>query len=81
MLSLALAQPKISRFKLIIIEFCEIPSRKIQTNWVRAKILDLDAKRFAPVDGLASWPGVPSPPPPSSPQIGQAGLNVTSAGS
>ena len=38
--------------------------------------MDLDAKRFAPVDGLAS-----SPPPPSSPQIGQSGLNVTSAGS
>ena len=45
---------------------------------VRAKILDLDAKRSAPVDGLASRPGVPSPPPPSSPQIGQGGLNVTS---
>ena len=70
-LSLALAQPKIpSRKRFKQIGLCE-----------GAKILDLDAKRSAPVDGLASWPGVPSPPPPSSPQIGQAGLNVTSAGS
>ena len=66
--SLALVQPRIpSRKRFKQIGLCE-----------GAKILDLDAKRSAPVDGLASRPGVPSPPPPSSPQIGQGGLNVTS---
>ena len=49
---------------------------------MKAKVLDLDAKRSAPVDRLSSWPGVPSSSPLSpSPQIGQSGLNVTGASS